>query len=69
MVDDFAAAIAAFEPLQADEQNDLEYLFMLGTSYGMVKRTDDSLRIFQRLVEAGGIRPTCTCCLAKPIWR
>jgi cytochrome c-type biogenesis protein CcmH/NrfG len=36
MMDDFAAAIAAFEPLQAVEQNDLEYLFMLGTSYGMV---------------------------------
>ena len=65
MLDDFPGAIAAFEPLQAVEQNDLEYLFMLGTSYGMVKRTDDSLRIFQRLVEAGGDTPHLHLLLGK----
>ncbi len=65
MVDDFPAAIAAFEPLLAKEQNDLEYLFMLGTSYGMVKRTDDSLRIFGRLVEAGGDTPHLHLLLGK----
>jgi tetratricopeptide (TPR) repeat protein len=65
MMDDFAAAIAAFEPLQAVEQNDLEYLFMLGTSYGMVKRTDDSVRVFQQLIEAGGDTPHLHLLLGK----
>ena len=62
MMDDFHAAIADFEPIQIAEQDDLEYLFMLGTSYGMLKRTDDSLRVFQRMIEAGGDTPICICC-------
>ena len=65
MMDEFSDAIAAFEPIQISEQDDLEYLFMLGTSYGMVKRTDDSLRIFQRMVSAGGDTPHLHLLLGK----
>src|SRR5207245_6355668 len=65
MMDDFHAAIAAFEPIQIAEQDDLEYLFMLGTSYGMLKRTDDSLRVFQRMIEAGGDTPHLHLLLGK----
>lgn len=57
MMDDFPAAIAAFEPIQDREQDDLEFLFMLGISYGMAKHTEDSRRIFERLVAAGGDTP------------
>jgi tetratricopeptide (TPR) repeat protein len=65
LVDDFPAAIAAFEPLQVSEQDDVEYLFMLGTSYGMAKRTDDALRVFQRMLEAGGDTPHLHLLLGK----
>jgi len=65
MLDSFPAAIADFEAIQADEQNDLEYLFMLGTSYGMVKRKEDSLRIFQRMIAAGGDTPHLHLLLGK----
>jgi tetratricopeptide (TPR) repeat protein len=65
MLDDFTAAVKDFEPLQTDESNDLEYLFMLGTSYGMLKRTDDSLRTFQQMVEAGGDSPHLHLLLGK----
>src|SRR5689334_14534315 len=49
MWDEFAQAVAAFEPLLPYEQDDLDFLFMLGTSYGMLHRTSDSLRIFERM--------------------
>jgi tetratricopeptide (TPR) repeat protein len=65
MMDDLPAAIASFEPIQDREQDDLEFLFMLGTSYGMVKRTDDSRRIFERLVAAGGDTPHLHLLLGK----
>src|SRR5579862_2750779 len=52
MMDDFRAAIAAFEPIETAEKDDLEYLYMLGTSYGMLKRSDDSARVFQRMVRS-----------------
>lgn len=65
MMDDLPAAIASFEPIQDVEQDDLEFLFMLGTSYGMVKRTDDSRRVFERLVASGGDTPHLHLLLGK----
>ncbi len=55
----------SFEPIQDAEKDDLEFLFMLGTSYGMVKRADDSRRVFERLVAAGGDTPHLHLLLGK----
>ena len=38
MTDDFQAAVDSLRPLYAQEANDLEYLYMLGISNGMLKR-------------------------------
>jgi tetratricopeptide (TPR) repeat protein len=65
MTDDFAAAVDALAPILDQEHDDLEYLFMLGTSYGMLKRTDDSQQIFKHLVEAGGDTPHLHLLLGK----
>jgi tetratricopeptide (TPR) repeat protein len=65
MTDDFAAAVDALAPIMDREHDDLEYLFMLGTSYGMLKRTDDSRQVFERLVGAGGDTPHLHLLLGK----
>jgi tetratricopeptide (TPR) repeat protein len=65
MLDDFAKAVAAFEPLRNQEGADLDYLFMLGTSYGMLHRTEDSLRVFEQMVEVGGDTPHLHLLLGK----
>lgn len=57
MTDDFVSAADALAPIMDREHDDLEYLFMLGISYGMLKRTEDSQQIFERLVQAGGDTP------------
>jgi len=57
MTDDFAAAVDALAPIMDREHDDLEYLFMLGISYGILKRTEDSQQVFERLVKAGGDTP------------
>ena len=65
MMDEFDAAIAALSPIQDAEQNDLEYLFMLGISYGKVKRPAEAQRTFARLMEAGGETPHLHLLLGK----
>jgi tetratricopeptide (TPR) repeat protein len=65
MTDDFAAAVDALAPIVDRERDDLEYLFMLGISYGMLKRTDDSRQVFEHLVEAGGDTPHLHLLLGK----
>jgi tetratricopeptide (TPR) repeat protein len=65
MTDDFAAAVDALAPIMDQERDDLEYLFMLGTSYGMLKRADDSRQVFGRLVEAGRDTPHLHLLLGK----
>ena len=57
MTDDFQAAVDSLRPLFAQETNDLEYLFMLGISYGMLKRAEESQQAFAQLVKAGGDTP------------
>jgi tetratricopeptide (TPR) repeat protein len=57
MTDDFQAAVDSLRPLFPQETNDLEYLFMLGISYGMLKRADESQQVFAQLVKAGGDTP------------
>src|SRR5215471_10753079 len=57
MMDPFDAAASAFGPIENREQDDLEYLFMLGISYGKLKRAGDAQRRFARLVDAGGDAP------------
>ena len=65
MTDDFQAAVDSLHPLFAQETNDLEYLFMLGISYGMLKRTDESQQTFAQLVKAGGDTPQLHLLLGK----
>ena len=50
MTDDFQAAVDSLQPLYAQEASDLEYLFMLGISDGMLKRTEESQQVFAQLV-------------------
>jgi tetratricopeptide (TPR) repeat protein len=57
MTDDFASAVDSLAPIMDREHDDLEYLFMLGISYGILKRAEDSQRVFERLVQAGGDTP------------
>src|ERR1035438_4251112 len=57
MMDEFDAAVTELAPLQDREQDDLEHLFMLGVSYGKLKRTDDARNIFARLLQSGGDTP------------
>jgi len=65
MMDQFDAAIAAFGPIQDAESNDLEFLFMLGISYGKVKRPADAQRAFAHLMDAGGETPHLHLLLGK----
>jgi tetratricopeptide (TPR) repeat protein len=65
MMDEFDATVSALGPIEDREQNDLEYLFMLGISYGKLKRASDAQRIFARLVEAGGDTPHLHLLLGK----
>ena len=65
MMDQFDAAVAAFQPIADREQTDLEFLYMLGISYGKLKRPADSQRTFARLVEAGGETPHLHLLLGK----
>ena len=65
MMDEFDAAIAALSPIQDAEQNDLEYLFMLGISLGKVKRPAEAQRTFARLIDAGGETPHLHLLLGK----
>ena len=65
MMDDYKGAVSDFEPLGSREEDDLEYLFMLGLSYGMLHRDEDSARTFGRLIEAGGDTPHLHLLLGK----
>jgi len=65
MTDDFQAAVDSLQPIFDQEQTDLEYLFMLGISYGMLKRDEDSQRTFAHLVEVGGDTPHLHLLLGK----
>jgi tetratricopeptide (TPR) repeat protein len=65
MTDDFQAAVDSLQPLYAQEATDLEYLFMLGISDGMLKRTEESQQVFAQLVKAGGDTPHLHLLLGK----
>src|SRR5271169_6618446 len=65
MTDDFESAVDSLQPIMDQEQSDLEYLFMLGISYGMLKRDEDSERTFARLIEVGGDTPHLHLLLGK----
>jgi tetratricopeptide (TPR) repeat protein len=65
MTDDFQATVDSLQPLFAQQANDLEYLFMLGISYGMLKRTEESQQVFAQLVKAGGDTPHLHLLLGK----
>jgi tetratricopeptide (TPR) repeat protein len=65
MMDEFEATVSALVPIESREQNDLEYLFMLGVSYGKLKRASDTHRTFARLMEAGGNTPHLHLLLGK----
>jgi tetratricopeptide (TPR) repeat protein len=57
MMDDFEGAAKELEVLKDREQQDLEYLFMLGISYAKLKRGVDAQRVFAQLVSAGADTP------------
>jgi tetratricopeptide (TPR) repeat protein len=65
MTDDFQATVDSLQPLFTQEANDLEYLFMLGISYGMLKKTEESQQVFAQLVKAGGDTPQLHLLLGK----
>ena len=65
LLDEFSDAISAFEPLLKTEQNDVDLLFMLGTSYGMLQRNEDSFRTFEMMVKSGGDTPHLHLLLGK----
>jgi tetratricopeptide (TPR) repeat protein len=65
MTDNFQAAVDSLQPLFAQESNDLEYLFMLGISDGMLKRSEESQQVFAQLVKAGGDTPHLHLLLGK----
>lgn len=65
MMDEFAAAVSELAPLQDRERNDLEYLFMLGISYGKLKRAEDARQAFVQLIQAGGDTPHLHLLLGK----
>ena len=65
MTDDFQAAVDSLGPLFSEERNDLEYLFMLGISYGMLKQAEESQQVFAQLVKAGGDTPQLHLLLGK----
>lgn len=65
MMDEFAAAASELAPLRDRERGDLEYLFMLGVSYGKLKRTDDARNIFGALLQSGGDTPHLHLLLGK----
>lgn len=57
MVDDFDGAAKELEVLKDQDRGDLEYLFMLGISYGKLKRDTDAQQVFTQLVTNGGDTP------------
>jgi tetratricopeptide (TPR) repeat protein len=57
MMDNFQAAADGLQPLYPRQQQNLEYLYMLGISYGMLKKTEQSQTTFAQLVQAGGDTP------------
>lgn len=65
MTDDFQGAADSLQPLYAQEATDLEYLFMLGISDGMLKRTEEAQQVFAQLVKAGGDTPHLHLLLGK----
>jgi tetratricopeptide (TPR) repeat protein len=65
MTDDFQGTVNSLQPIMEQEKDDLEYLFMLGISYGMLKRNEDAERTFARLIEAGGNTPHLHLLLGK----
>lgn len=65
MNDDYLETVQALEPIFKDEQDDIDYLFVLGICYGKLKRTSDSQRTFARLVETGGDTPHLHLLLGK----
>ncbi len=54
MTDNFQVAVDSFQPIYERESNDLEYLFMLGVSLGMLHQAEKSQQVFAALVAAGG---------------
>ena len=56
-MDEFDGAVSELGPLQDREQADIEFLFMLGISYGKLNRPDDAREILAQLVQAGGDTP------------
>src|ERR1035441_9024039 len=53
--DEFDGAVSELGPLQDREQADIEFLFMLGISYGKLNRPDDAREILAQL-RSGRIR-------------
>ena len=57
MMDDFQGTADALQSLFEQEKNNLDYLYLLGISYGMLKRPEESEAMFAQLVRAGGDTP------------
>jgi len=49
VIDDYESTVRTLEPLWTREQNNLDFLFVLGIAYGKLKRTQDSEKTFERV--------------------
>ena len=54
LTNDFAHTVETFGPLVESQKTNLDFLYVLGISYGRLKRTEESTRTFEQLVRAGG---------------
>ena len=55
----------ALEPLSAQEENNLDFLFMQGISYGKLNKPEESKKAFDRMVKIGGQSAEMHLLLAK----
>jgi Flp pilus assembly protein TadD len=57
MLKQYGPEVTALEPIRDQEQDDLDFLYMLAIAYGQLKRSSDSARICEQLVRVGGDTP------------
>lgn len=65
MVNEYGPTIQSLKPIWNEKKNDLDYLFVLGISYGKLKQDAQSSAVFSRLVEQGGDTPHLHLLLGK----
>ena len=57
MADDFKAAIEALEPLYPEFSSKLDYLYIVGSSFGKTGNEKEAARVFDQMFKVGGDSP------------